>query len=177
LEKKQYLKLIGLSEQFLKAASIGPNLLCHIYLYIHLAAAYSGIFREADAIESLNKALELAMPDRLFIPFVENGEYIVDLLWNPELFGKYREEVTGIRRLHVAYQTCVDAIRSTYFKSPAAKLSEREEEVAIMAAQGLPNREISQRLFISENTVKAHLKSTFEKLSIKSRAQLGGYFK
>lgn len=51
-------------------------------------------------------------------------------------------------------------------------LSRREKEVAALAIQGLSNREIAIRLFISEQTVKDHLHSVFGKLSIRRRSEL-----
>jgi len=51
-------------------------------------------------------------------------------------------------------------------------LSSRELEVAQAVAQGLSNKEIAEKLFISERTVKAHLGSTFEKLHVRDRVQL-----
>lgn len=43
-------------------------------------------------------------------------------------------------------------------------LPEREREAAILAAEGFTNAEISERMFISERTVKAHLSSAADKL-------------
>ncbi|MBL7089347.1 response regulator transcription factor [Acidovorax sp.] len=51
-------------------------------------------------------------------------------------------------------------------------LSSRELEVAQAVARGLSNKEIAERLFISERTVKAHLGSAFEKLHVRDRVQL-----
>jgi DNA-binding NarL/FixJ family response regulator len=42
-----------------------------------------------------------------------------------------------------------------------------------MAAQGLSNREIGQKLYLSHRTVASHLYRVFPKLDITSRAQLG----
>lgn len=50
-------------------------------------------------------------------------------------------------------------------------LSERERETVILAAQGMSNQEIAERMFISERTVKAHLSSASERLSM-NRVQL-----
>lgn len=50
-----------------------------------------------------------------------------------------------------------------------AGLSEREREVLALVAQGLPNRGIAKRLFISEATVKSHLNHAFGKLGVESR--------
>ena len=50
------------------------------------------------------------------------------------------------------------------------QLSEREIETLNLLAQGLTNKEIASRLFITTNTVKRHLKSIFEKLEVNTRA-------
>jgi DNA-binding NarL/FixJ family response regulator len=44
-----------------------------------------------------------------------------------------------------------------------------------MIARGLGNREIGEKLFISEGTVKTHLHTIYEKLGLKSRLQLAQY--
>ena len=53
-------------------------------------------------------------------------------------------------------------------------LTAAELRVARMAAEGSPNREIAQALFITTRTVKAHLTSTYRKLEIATRRQLPG---
>ncbi len=50
-------------------------------------------------------------------------------------------------------------------------LTLRESEVAAFLAQGLRNRDIGSALWLSENTVKTHLKSIFQKMSVRSRAE------
>jgi DNA-binding NarL/FixJ family response regulator len=50
-------------------------------------------------------------------------------------------------------------------------LTNREEEVLKLVATGATNREISQRLFISELTVKMHLASIFRKLQVNDRTK------
>ena len=50
-------------------------------------------------------------------------------------------------------------------------LSKREEEVLRLVAEGLTNKEIAQRLFVTENTVKTHVTSLFNKLGVDSRAR------
>ena len=51
-------------------------------------------------------------------------------------------------------------------------LTAGELRVARMAADGMTNREIAQALFVTENTIRTHLKSVFRKLAIGSRSQL-----
>jgi two-component system, NarL family, response regulator LiaR len=50
-------------------------------------------------------------------------------------------------------------------------ITRRELEILELIAQGLSNREIAERLFVSENTVKTHSSRLFDKLSAKRRTQ------
>ncbi|HEV2217957.1 MAG TPA: LuxR C-terminal-related transcriptional regulator [Candidatus Dormibacteraeota bacterium] len=56
-----------------------------------------------------------------------------------------------------------------------ARLSRREMEVARLVAEGLTNREIATRLFLSERTVDGHLEHVREKLGVNSRAQVAAW--
>jgi two-component system, NarL family, nitrate/nitrite response regulator NarL len=54
-------------------------------------------------------------------------------------------------------------------------LSEREREIVQLVAQGYRNREIGEKLFISEQTVKNHLHNIFDKLGVSDRLELALY--
>ena len=54
-------------------------------------------------------------------------------------------------------------------------LRQREAEVARLVADGLSNKEIGGRLFISERTVESHVRSIMNKLGFHSRAQIAGW--
>ena len=54
---------------------------------------------------------------------------------------------------------------------PAPRLTDREMEVLRLVAQGLNNRDIAKELFISENTVKNHIRNILEKLHLHSRME------
>ncbi|RTL69039.1 MAG: LuxR family transcriptional regulator [Pseudonocardiaceae bacterium] len=58
--------------------------------------------------------------------------------------------------------------------NPRGQLSPQEAQIVELAAQGLSNREIGQRLFLSHRTVGSHLYRIFPKLGVTSRAQLAG---
>lgn len=51
------------------------------------------------------------------------------------------------------------------------KLSYREQEILDFMVQGLTNAQIAQKAFITEETVKAHLKSIYRKLNVQNRIQ------
>jgi DNA-binding NarL/FixJ family response regulator len=61
--------------------------------------------------------------------------------------------------------------RSDRQQVPTPRLTDRELEVLKLVAQGLNNREIAKRLFISENTVKNHVRNILEKLQLHSRME------
>jgi len=57
-------------------------------------------------------------------------------------------------------------------KAKIASLTDREREVMALIAEGLKNKQIGQRLFISETTVTHHLSSIFSKLDVSDRLEL-----
>jgi DNA-binding NarL/FixJ family response regulator len=54
---------------------------------------------------------------------------------------------------------------------PTPRLTDREMEVLKLVAKGLANRDIARQLFISENTVKNHVRNILEKLQLHSRME------
>ena len=54
---------------------------------------------------------------------------------------------------------------------PSPRLTDRELEVLRLVAKGLNNREVAKELFISENTVKNHVRNILEKLQLHSRME------
>jgi non-specific serine/threonine protein kinase len=55
---------------------------------------------------------------------------------------------------------------------PTCLLSKRELEIARLVSDGMSNREIAEKLFLSKRTVDAHMEHIFGKLDISKRAEL-----
>jgi DNA-binding CsgD family transcriptional regulator len=64
-------------------------------------------------------------------------------------------------------------LERTHLREAPRELSPTERQVAELAAGGLTNRRIAQRLHLSEKTVEANLARAYRKLGIRSRAELG----
>nr|MBA2279667.1 response regulator transcription factor [Acidimicrobiia bacterium] len=62
--------------------------------------------------------------------------------------------------------------RLTAAVDPLAGLTEAERRIAEAAAEGLRNRDVADRLFISERTVETHLERAYRKLGVANRTQL-----
>ncbi|MCF6409901.1 response regulator [Pseudalkalibacillus salsuginis] len=81
---------------------------------------------------------------------VAKGESVIDPSLTKKLLGYYNQK-----------------------SEPAGKseLTEREKEVLICLVDGLSNKEIGERLYISDKTVKIHVSKIFKKINVKSRSQ------
>ncbi len=75
----------------------------------------------------------------------------------------------------IAFQILKEFPQETSITKPDTPLSARELEVLQLVAKGLSNRDISAHLFISEHTVKSHLKNILSKLHLENRVQLTSY--
>lgn len=70
-----------------------------------------------------------------------------------------------------AFRRAVEETRQQYqSQSELNALTDREREVLDLLAEGLTNKEIAEKLVITTNTVKRHLKSIFEKLKVHTRS-------
>jgi DNA-binding NarL/FixJ family response regulator len=91
---------------------------------------------------------------------------ILDCIRRVAAGGQWIDQLIGSRTLDGLLR------RQSGARKAAAVLTAREIEVVRMVARGLRNKEIAEQLSITEGTVKAHLRTIFEKLGIDSRMKL-----
>ena len=89
---------------------------------------------------------------------VHGGQSLI----NPSMAGKLLTEFATLAR-HDEEERAQQV--------PAPRLTEREMQVLKLVARGMNNRDIAKELFISENTVKNHVRNILEKLQIHSRME------
>lgn len=74
-------------------------------------------------------------------------------------------------RIVAAGQRVVDPELAFSLFKEKDQLSEREQELLMLASKGLANKEISKQLFLSEGTVRNYFSDIFQKLQVKSRTE------
>lgn len=172
LAKEEYDKFLGISGQMLSLAGIYNNIIYRIYTLIFMAVAKNHTGGREKAVNMLAEAIELAKPDDIYIPFVENHNMIVSLLGELE---RNADDASFVRRVNELAKKFIRGLQSSERAAGEDKrfgLTKREMEVAKLASQRFSNKEIADQLFIAESTVKSNLKVIFNKLGINSRNDL-----
>jgi DNA-binding NarL/FixJ family response regulator len=75
----------------------------------------------------------------------------------------------------IRLQEAASLLRGQPPATGAARLTDREWEVAVLVARGLSNRQIAAQLVVSERTVDTHVSHILRKLSLVSRAQIAAW--
>ena len=70
----------------------------------------------------------------------------------------------------------VSSMQKHSTKSINIDLSDREKDILLLVAEGLNNKEIAEKLFLSEGTVRNYISIMLEKLSLRDRTQLAIYY-
>ena len=160
LQAGEYHKLLGVSQYFMGLSTFFPNLLPQVYAYIYSARANRGLNRPEEAVAQLQKALDIALPDRVYLPFAENYEDIQYIL--PQTMAKPRE-LEAIRAMAARFRLLRDTERD---------FTERERSIHYLVRERLTNKEIGLRLHLSPNTVRNTLSVMMRKKGVSTRGEL-----
>jgi LuxR family maltose regulon positive regulatory protein len=156
--------LAGL-EQFAQARGLGRTLLA---VCILRAQAERALGHGAKALASLEQAVQLAAPAGYLRAFLDEGPAIPQLLLRVRHIAP--AFVDRVMAAHAEQQK--PAMPGVPPLSPLLEpLSEREAEVLELVVQGLSNREISEKLFITIGTVKTHVHNILGKLGVRRRTE------
>ena len=136
-----------------------------VHFYILETAAHLRLGRSEEARQALERALTIAQPEGVTTPFVECG--LTDsALWPPGPLAAATPTESAARP---------KAADHLYVLGPDEGVlempSQREREVLRLIAAGMSNREIADRIFVTEGTVKNHAHSLYGKLNVTTRTQ------
>lgn len=131
---------------------------------------------------SLHRALQLAAPGNFLRLFLDEGEALLPML-RDEAATLAADTAPGPETLHLRdfvprildaagqlTELTARAPGDTGFQ-PLEPLTDREKQILVYLANGVSNKEMARRIFVSENTVKFHLKNIYSKLAVGSRLQ------
>jgi len=165
-----------LLDKILVSAQNGSRGLAMIEIFNLKAQALYNLGDTKNALRSLRNALILAQTDAIFILFMYEGRDILpllDIMLEEEKKGT--KDFEKEERISISFlKKVIAAVRSGPLPVKDGQedvLSERELEVLTLIAAGLSNQEISDKLFISLNTVRTHTKNINIKLDVHNRTQ------
>ncbi len=150
-------------EPMISQARANKTLITEIYLRMICAVVYKNSGNEAQAIRHIDRALELALPDRLYGLIAEYCRTLGSLL--EERLMLLDEDVANeVHRLYKIYNEGWSKLSgSVRGKNLVTTLTQKEREVAKLAAFGMQNREIAEKLHISLSSVKQAIRIVMEK--------------
>lgn len=161
----RFAELTAMCEGFIEYYGVLHNQLGLLHNAIYMAAAMHKLYGTKEGLAILIPALREAQMDSVLLPFVENADYLLPML--VELEGDCGLDPKHLDRL---IQLCKRYSRGLKtFKKGTPQLTVREKEVLSLLAQGLTQREISDRMYLSIATVKKHLESIYPKLEVNNK--------
>ncbi len=174
-EERYIHEAMGLLERLRTAAEEGKRMGSVIEILVLQALARHMQGDTSAALEPLERALTLAEPEGYLRIFVDEGRPMAQLLSETATHGI----ILGyVGRLLSAFESEEHKSAGESHLPPVLPaqslvepLSHRELEVLRLIAQGLSNREISERLFLALSTVKGHNRIIFSKLMVQNRTE------
>jgi LuxR family maltose regulon positive regulatory protein len=136
-----------------------------------LAQAYEAARKRPEALEVLARVLHVAATKGLLRTLADESWHLGPLL-------DAMPSDAGVEGAHLSALRAALEMRADNSAAPASApggigetLSQRERQVLRLLASGLSNKELSRKLFISENTVETHLRRINGKLGARNRTQ------
>lgn len=132
--------------------------------WVYKAVAAYNLKNPDLAKEYFYRAVDLAEPDQVKIPFIENG---IELLPIIETLEHKSEFCRSLKPQILQYQKSLKLFGK---ETEKVNLTRREEELMKLVREGLRNQEISQQMNIALVTVEKNLTSIYRKLQVTNRA-------
>lgn len=156
-------------------AKLWHNKLREIEIIVLQAIALKLMAKDKQAMECLKEGVVLAEKGNWLMPFIESGHMLTVMLESIKKEGIAVEFINDIFKKIVDNTKILSTqtpINNKYISNTSAKLSPREIEVLKLVALNLKNKEIGQKLYVTEATIKRHVYNMFKKLEVNNRLAL-----
>jgi len=171
----EYAELVGRFSLLLQKGKFSKNLMFTIYANLFVAAGNTGLGFWAKADSALFSALDLALPDKLYMPFVTNSVFLPQLK-NLKDHKPYSGGIRRILQLSARFERIRNGIAAQFFQEEKRPLTPREGELVRLAMTGMAYKDIAVAMGLAPNSVKRYFAALYKKLGINSREQLIQYF-
>ena len=135
-----------------------------LYVRLQTAAAYLCLDKPWQAQPLLLQALEDAAQDGFILPLAENYHYLRPMLAQLPQEGLLPQAIALGEEME-------NRLRRAAEPAALAALTPREKELAALIAQRFSNREIAQKLYLSEGSVKQYTSQLYAKLGLQGDAR------
>ncbi len=161
LAEGNYIKVIGRMPELFGVCQGMHYALVSLHVMIQAAAAYEMLEKYSEADDLIKKAIDFARADGIILPFAENYRYIANAVKryakenNDDFAAKIIEKGEEYRKMLPDYNV-----------PGLSDLNDKELEIVRLISEHCSNKDIAEKLFLSEGTVKQYMNRIYAKLSL-----------
>lgn len=158
-------------EPFISQAVIDKTVVPEIYLRMSCAVAYNNSGEKERAVAHIDKAIELALPDRLYGLLTEYSRHFGDLL-ERRIAIRDKNAAEIVKNLNAVYNVGWSRLSSQVRdRFIALNLDAKEREIAKLTAFGFTAKEVAGMLHLSESTVNHDITKIVNKCGLNSKKE------
>lgn len=162
---KNWVELEVLCESFISRYEVYHNQLGLLHNAIYSAVARLHLYGMESGIASLIPALQDGQKDGILLPFAENADFILPMLY--ELQSRGGMDSHYLQRLIQISEQYIENFALE--KSNPVHITKREKEVLVLLEGGLTQRQMAEQLCISVSSIKKHLESIYSKFKVNNK--------
>ncbi len=162
-------------EPMISQAKMEKTVIPEVYLHLMAGVVYSHLGDIPLATDHIDSAIELCIPDELYGILTEYRDQLGNLL-DDRLIARGGDVYERVKQLHKQFHAGWIKLHNLLLERNVSEhLTNREREIARLAAIGLSNAEIAERLGIELSSVKQYIFAAMNKVGAQKRNELGLY--
>lgn len=180
--RQEYLKLEHIVRGMFETYTMFSNQYGIIRTHLLAALAIRHLYGLEEALPHLHSAFAISDADRLVMPYLEYGDYLLPLFqelgkqhdsfpapfprkWMVNMMWRMKEYQNEISRFRVGF----NAAHPEKALAGKIKLTRREEEILKLIVEGLSGEEIAKRLYVTPINIRVITSKIYKKLGVSSR--------